>query len=145
MRRFERHSALVTTTSFSADGKTILSGSMDATLRLWDVVTGDEIWRFIGHGRAVWSASFSADGRYAISGEQDGTIIVWDLKTGDIVRSFEGQGAMGITTSAYGMVRVWRLTLGLNDLLNWTSSHRYVRDLACSERELYHVLSRCSG
>ena len=155
IRPFEGHSAPITTVRFSPDGKTVLSASTDATLDLWDAASGGEIRRFIGHGTAVWSADFSPDGRYAISGSQDGTVIVWDLTTGEELRSlgepgamvqgvvFTPDGRMALTASADGRLRLWRLTLGLGDLLSWTHEHRYVRDLACSERELYSVLPLC--
>ncbi|HVO69803.1 MAG TPA: protein kinase [Aggregatilineaceae bacterium] len=157
MRRFEGHTAPITVARFSRDGKSLLSASTDATLRLWDVATGSEIRRLIGHGTAIWSADFSSDGRYAISGSQDGTVIVWDLTTGEELRSldepgamvqgalFTPDGSMGLTASADGRLRRWRLTLGFNDLLTWVGEHRYVRDLACSERELYRVLPLCTG
>ncbi|MCP4157356.1 MAG: hypothetical protein GY757_57125, partial [bacterium] len=38
------HSGLVTSGAFSPDGKTILAGSNDNTVRLWDVRTGKVLW-----------------------------------------------------------------------------------------------------
>jgi WD40 repeat protein len=155
IRHFEGHSAPVTAAIFSPDGNTILSASTDATVRLWDAATGSEIRRFLGHGTAVWSVSYSPDGHYAISGSQDGTVIIWDLTTGEALRSLDGRGVMvlgtastadgklAVTASADGTLRWWRLALGLSDLLTWTQDHRYVRDLTCSERELYRVAPFC--
>ncbi len=40
------HTAAVTSVAFSPDGKQIISGSMDNTLRLWDVASGKELKRF---------------------------------------------------------------------------------------------------
>lgn len=49
----------------SSDGQFALSGSWDATLRLWDLNTGNTTRRFIGHGKDVLSVAFSVDNRQA--------------------------------------------------------------------------------
>ena len=40
LRKLEGHSRPVTSVAFSPDGRLILSGSKDRTLRLWEVATG---------------------------------------------------------------------------------------------------------
>jgi len=47
----------------SPDGRRILSGSNDRTVRLWDVETGKELRVFEGHTDHVVSVAFSPDGR----------------------------------------------------------------------------------
>lgn len=47
----------------SSDGQFALSGSWDATLRLWDLNTGNTTRRFIGHTKDVLSVAFSTDNR----------------------------------------------------------------------------------
>jgi WD40 repeat protein len=44
IRRFQGHSDWVQSVAFSPDGQTVLSGSADATLILWDVTTGEALF-----------------------------------------------------------------------------------------------------
>ena len=46
---FSGHSASIMSVRFSPDGKQILSGSLDSTIKLWDAATGKEIRTFSGH------------------------------------------------------------------------------------------------
>ena len=48
---------------FSPDGKSIVSGSTDETIRLWDADTGQPILTLIGHTGWVISVVFSPDGK----------------------------------------------------------------------------------
>jgi WD40 repeat protein len=64
---------------FSKDGKRILVGCDDSTVRL--VATSDrrELHRFRGHTTLVQGVAFSPDGRYGLSGSWDGTLRLWKL------------------------------------------------------------------
>jgi RNA polymerase sigma factor (sigma-70 family) len=79
---------------FSADGRTLVSGSNDTesriigekaekgSTRLWDVATGRERARFPVTGCHVRSIALSPDGRVLASGLTDETIRLRDLTTG---------------------------------------------------------------
>ena len=79
LRTFKGHSSGVTSVAFSADGRYVLSGSYDKTLKLWDVSNGQEVRTFSGHSSYVMSVAFSPDGRYALSGSYDHTMKLWDI------------------------------------------------------------------
>jgi WD40 repeat protein len=81
------HSGNVFAVAFSPDGKYLLSGSDDKTLKLWEVSTGREI-RTLWHTEGVMSVAFSPDGKYILSGSRDGTMKLWDLATGKEIKAF---------------------------------------------------------
>src|SRR5439155_16001335 len=56
-----RHSGTVRAVAFSKDGKWVVSGSGDNTLKLWDMATGREVRAFAGHAAGVLACALSAD------------------------------------------------------------------------------------
>jgi WD40 repeat protein len=69
--------------AFSPDGRRIVSGSNDNTLRLWDASSGRPIGSpLLGHTETVRSVAFSPDGRRIVSGSWDSTLRLWDAATG---------------------------------------------------------------
>ena len=66
------HINSVTSVAFSPDGKKIVSGSYDQTIRVWDAETGKEIIQPLeGHSGYVNSVAFSPDGKKIVSGSYD--------------------------------------------------------------------------
>ena len=59
---------------------TIVSGSSDKTIRLWNANTGQLITTLTGHADDVNSVSFSPDGSTVVSGSHDGTTLLWELE-----------------------------------------------------------------
>ncbi len=90
LRTFTGHTGEVTAAVFSSGGRTVLSGSYDNTLKLWDAATGKELRTFSGHTGAVTSVTLSSDGRTALSGSYDNTLKLWDTATGKELRTFTG-------------------------------------------------------
>lgn len=71
------HTLGVETAAFSPDGRTLATGSCDATVRLWDLATGQTAATLFGHTELVTSAAFSTDGRTLATGSRDGTVRLW--------------------------------------------------------------------
>ncbi|MDS4014332.1 MAG: hypothetical protein RKP46_08240, partial [Candidatus Accumulibacter sp.] len=83
LRLLLEQSSVVTSVAFSPDGRRIVSGSDDNTLRLWDAATGAAIGEPLrGHTERVASVAFSPDGRRIVSGSGDKTLRLWDAATG---------------------------------------------------------------
>lgn len=80
--------------AFSADGRTVASGSSDKTARLWDVATSREIAPPLRHEKEVRTVVFSPDGRNVLTASADGTAWLWDVATSNQIRIF-GDPASG--------------------------------------------------
>jgi WD40 repeat protein len=63
----------------SADGRRLLSGGADGTIKLWRVEKAAAIETFTGHSGEVKGVAFSPGGREAISCGADRTIRIWRL------------------------------------------------------------------
>lgn len=84
------HSALVTSVAYSPDGKMLASGSVDRTIKLWDVASGQEILTLCGHKSNVISVAFNHDGKRLASASYDNMIRLWDVERGVTLWTVEG-------------------------------------------------------
>src|SRR5262249_8665581 len=91
---FRGHTDWVHSVAFSPDGKRIVSGSFDNTVKVWDADKGTKTFSLKGHSGPVESVAFSPDGKRIVSGSRDGTVKVWDAGTGVEAFSLKGQGVV---------------------------------------------------
>ncbi|MFE6051661.1 protein kinase [Kitasatospora sp. NPDC056446] len=77
---------------FTPDGRRILVGGGDGTLRVWDLASGEPVADLAGHRGAVLDVRVAADGRRAVSAGADRTVRIWDLDRGVCADVFAGHG-----------------------------------------------------
>jgi WD40 repeat protein len=105
--------------AFSPNGRSIVSGTSDSVIRIWDVATGRPLLTCAGHTETVRSVAFSLDGGTLASGADDKTIRLWDSATGRPLRTCLGHlsGVTGVafspdsltlaSASEDGTIRLW--------------------------------------
>ena len=80
------HSDPITSLVFTyQSGENLVSDSLDGTVRLWKVSTGEMLHTFSASGMgSVYSVAISINARHILSGSEDGTIRMRDTKHRDI-------------------------------------------------------------
>ncbi|KAJ7688866.1 WD40-repeat-containing domain protein [Mycena rosella] len=108
------------------DGTRLASGSVDSTVRVWDVQTGTlALDALQGHTACVTSVCFSPDGARIASGSDDTTLRVWSAQSGTLVVGpftghtgavtcvhFSPDGTQVVSGSRDHTVRVWNSRTG---------------------------------
>jgi WD40 repeat protein len=86
------HSMMITSVAFSTDGKRLVTGSADKTIRILDSSNGKELAVLKGHTTGVASVVFTPDGKRVVSagGGDDRTVRVWDVSTKKQLWCLEG-------------------------------------------------------
>lgn len=137
------HASYINVLVLSPDGETLISGSADKTIKLWDLKTGRERQTLTGHTSFVNALAISPDGSTLVSGSADRTIRVWDLTTGNQRQVLTGHtsfinalvitadGETLISGSADKTIKFWNLATG-KLLRTLTGHHSFVNTLAIS-------------
>ena len=73
--------------ALSPDGSRLYSGSIDNTVIVWDVRSGERLHTLKGH--TEW-----CHGSRLYSGSGDNTVIVWDARTGERLHTLKGHTNM---------------------------------------------------
>jgi dipeptidyl aminopeptidase/acylaminoacyl peptidase len=109
--------------AFSPDGKQIVSGSEDKTIKLWDATAGGLQKTLAGHSGRVTAVAFSPDGKQIASGSDDNTIKLWD-----VAKSLKVSKLLGNTFGSHLKFRAWReiKTSKLVSSLKFSTNGRYL-------------------
>ncbi|KAJ1961403.1 ubiquitin-binding SDF ubiquitin ligase complex subunit met30 [Dipsacomyces acuminosporus] len=57
----------------------LITGSLDSTMRVWDIETGECLDTIFGHVEGIWSMAF--DSLRIVSGSNDGVVKLWDTSS----------------------------------------------------------------
>jgi serine/threonine protein kinase len=87
-QRLEGHGAGVTAVAFSADGKYLLSGGRDRTLRLWEAASGKEL-RTLSLPQEVNAVAFAPESDRVLSANGV-SVRTWDVSSGKEIGRFSG-------------------------------------------------------
>jgi serine/threonine protein kinase len=128
---FYGHSDTVWSVAISPDGQSLVSGSNDKTIKVWNLKTGKEIHTISGHSSAVTSVVISPDGQTLVSGSGDNTIKVWDITTGKEIRTLTGHSylvcSLAISPDEHTLfsgssdIKIWNLKTG--EIINTLTTH----------------------
>lgn len=154
----------------AACGRTLVSGSYDCTVRVWDIITGTCKWVLVGHTQKgkfsyhaivirvdmfvislVYSVVLDIHRNIACSGSMDGAVRVWNLSTGTCQHTLTGHtsliGLLGLSPSylvsaaADATLRVWNPDSG--ELLQTLAAHDGA--ITCFQHDESKVLSGSDG
>ncbi|MEM6283535.1 MAG: TIR domain-containing protein, partial [Chloroflexota bacterium] len=123
-----------------------VSASSDGLVKVWDLMTGDNLLTFTGHESPLWSVAVHPDGERVASGDAAGMVILWDIETGEELLRVDGHegrrvralafspdGRTFATGSADETIALWDVGTGeeilrFNDHTDWIWSIDYSPD-----------------
>jgi WD40 repeat protein len=124
LRTLRGHTEGIVTVAVTPDGQHVISGSRDKTVKVWEFISGREVYTLSGHEARVSSVSVTPDGKYIFSGSWDNTIKMWDLAKGleipTLIGHPEGITSLAVTPngkyvvsgSADNTLKVWEAANG---------------------------------
>jgi WD40 repeat protein len=132
------HSDIVRSVAISPDGQILASGSLDRTIKLWNLATGELLNTIAGHTGGVTCVTFSPDGQTlaSSSAHPDGKIKLWHPSTGKL------KGSFNVDVDALVVLTVWAIAFS-PDGQTLASGHHAdstVKNWNLSNGELLHAL-----
>jgi WD40 repeat protein len=118
------HNDVIFTLAISHNDKYIVSGSMDSTIKVWNMKNGKYLKTLEGHKLVVESVAITSDDKYIVSGSWDKTIKIWNKRNGKCLRTLEGhndyvlsvvissEDEFIVSGSRDGTIKIWDFETG---------------------------------
>ena len=94
---FDGHEALVDRILFLDNDQTLVTSSVDQSIRVWDVSSGEELNRLVGARNEHWELKAIPGTSQLVSGGKDGKVILWNRKVDPHPRGLREIPDSGIT------------------------------------------------
>ncbi len=116
---WDRHGGPVRSVVFTPTGDRVISGSEDATLRIWDPRGGKSLLLIEGAALGAYALAVSPDGSRVAAGCKDGVIREFSTNDGELLRELKGHlgfirsvayaddGSQIVSSADDGSIRVW--------------------------------------
>ena len=137
--------------ALAAKGNTLVSGSYDMDVRVWDISTGRTRHILRGHTQKVYSVVYDHVRKQCASGSMDSTVRLWSTETGECKSVLEGHtslvGLLGLThrnlvsAAADWTLRIWDPATGA--CRHALSAHQGA--ITCFQHDEHKVISGSDG
>lgn len=91
------HTAIVVDLDWSpslSSPRLLVSAGLDNTVRLWNTVSGENLYTLVDHDAFVIEVKFNPDGSKIASLDEVGTLIIWETATGNLLQNYSNQAIL---------------------------------------------------
>jgi WD40 repeat protein len=118
------HTSWVTAVAIAPNGVALVSGSLDETIKIWNLPKADLLKTLPGHRRGVNALAISPSGQVLVSVGDDCALKLWNLTNGALLKTLTGHArdVNTVTISPDGQfiasgsedrtIRLWQATTG---------------------------------
>ena len=140
LRTLEGHTEVVNGLDFSKDGKIVVTGSRDQTVKLWDTASGKETRTISGFGGRVLHVKFVANDQYILTNTIDGRGFLHRTSDGSEVAATKGKldAATNLVVTPDGKRMIW-IRENNSDFYRTGDASAHIMELATG-RELGQIM-----
>ncbi len=131
VHKWWQHKAPILSVAFSPNGLWLATGSMDKTIKVWNLKSGRLKYHFKGHKKLIRAIAFSPDNKWLASSSADRSVRVWDLSSGKLHYSLAGHPS-SVWSVAFSPDSAW-LASGSKD--------KTIKTWNLKTKKLQHILA----